>query len=184
MKNILCAFLILICCEAQGQQIIYDKDCSYLQQFEGEWKFQSTTEEVKIFLKFQRVQLGDAGGSSVRYVRDYLLGWHEYKKNGLVIESNYNNRFMTVPFEVGNVILDISILLSFNSKENLCFPFSRVLNGRILDLTQCNQSATVDAVVNAAGTTMLWKQQKSDWWGHGNNCNGLTLPMEFTLVKQ
>lgn len=184
MKNILCTLLILICFEAQAQQIIYDNDCSHLQQFEGEWKYQSGNEEIKIFLKFKRVQLGDAVGGDVRFVRDYLLGWHEYKRNGIVIESNYSNRFMTVPFAIGDVILDISILLSFNTKENLCFPFSRVLSGDILDLTQCNQSANVDAVVNAAGTTMLWKQQKSEWWGHGNNCNGLTLPREFTLVKQ
>lgn len=49
MKIIICVLLVLASFNAQGQQIIYDKDCSYLQQFEGEWKYQSATEEVKIF---------------------------------------------------------------------------------------------------------------------------------------
>lgn len=46
MKSIICVLFVLASLNAQWQDIIYDKDCSHLLQYEGEWKFQSATEEV------------------------------------------------------------------------------------------------------------------------------------------
>lgn len=163
-------------------QIKFNYDtCQHLRQFEGEWKYANGQDTIKIYLRYHRFQLSQ---DETRFVHDALIGWHEYKHANIIVESDYNKRFATLPYNFDPFYRQFSINLNFDIIKNQCSMTSRMLHGEITDFLEANQGKEVFATVNAAGTIMTWKQQHLEWYGHGNGMVGMTLAPNFVLVKQ
>lgn len=175
---ILFAIIISLQIEAQATNSTRSDFCSPLQQFAGEWKWTHGNQTISIFLKFHR-QSTTLG--TVIVTRDCLIGWHEYTVDGLVIESDYQFRFSTLPTNFDNFI-NYSIFLTFDKLLNPCDNLSRHLAGSIRDYVQMNEGMDVAATVD--GISMSWGQKPMEWHGSRTGAYGMTLPSHFILTKQ
>ncbi|MCB0716796.1 MAG: hypothetical protein KDC06_12380, partial [Chitinophagaceae bacterium] len=77
-----------------------------------------------------------------------------------------------------------SIILFLDKRLNSCSNNVRKLTGMVTDYQQANQQKEIFITANQNFTEMSWKQQHMEWYGHGNGMTGMTLPAEFTLIKQ
>ncbi len=184
MKKLLSILIVMVFLNvnatSQGTTTTENDFCSYLQQFEGEWKWVSGNQTITIYLRFHRKSTTHG---SVLFNQDCLVGWHEYKINNTIIESDYQNRFITLPTDFDN-FTTYSIFLNFAKRLNDCANNSRKLSGEIKDYNQANEFMDVSTTVDAAGTTMTWVQKHQEWNGHQTGATGMTLPATITLVKQ
>lgn len=180
MKTIVSTFItILLCvqCKSQDSTTIIDT-CRALQQYEGEWMYANETDTIRVFLRYHRNYSGN-----MNHLSDDVFGWHEYKKGSRVVESNYQFRFMQLPFNYDSDSLSInkfSIMLNLGG----CNTTALKLWGTITDYQQGNETHNVTAMLNSAGTTMTWKQEYREGFGLGTGATGMTLPKQFVLVKQ
>jgi hypothetical protein len=165
--------------QSSAMQTRFDT-CNYLKQFTGEWVYANGLDTIKIYLRFHREQIAEFESATV--IKDFLLGWHEYKQGNTIVESNYSHRLMYLPFNLDSLSNDYSsIYLTFNRQESGCGHGSRKLNGIIKDYhPPKSESHDVDVVINSAGTTMTWKQQFAEWY----KIPVMTLPPNFVLIKQ
>ncbi len=189
MKILFILFFMISSSNVHAQIYIeHEPPCPYLSQFEGEWRYINGQDTIKIYLRYARISLGDSTNpdDSPVFIRDYLVGWHDYKHASIVYESNYSNRFMTIPFNLSSVFGTYSITLSLDNRYNLCNPSARRLKGRIDDLSVCSELRDVTSVIaNQQINQLVWKQKMPEWFGHCTGCNGsMTLPAEFVLIKQ
>lgn len=184
MRQIL-IFLMLItfsfCSEAQISTE-YDT-CTALQPIEGEWIYQNGQEQIKVYLRYHRsVMYATDLGSTSNSIKDELIGWIEYKVGSNIIESTYQNRFMTLNYDYSQIPYD-SFSLRLNFKGfNVCS--SNVLTGSIKDFGHSSQLKNVTAQLTNNNTMMHWSQVHSEGYGAFNGDYGMTLPREFILIKQ
>lgn len=163
--------------KAQSHTLDYDT-CSQLQQYNNtEWMYINGTDTVRIYLRYHRSYESD-----FNYISDRLLGWHEYKRGNTIIESNYQQRFMTLPYDMTNIGLnDYSIRLRLDPASDVV---PKGFRGFITDYGYANNSHLVTTTFNANATVMYWKQ----WFTEATQFNGptptMTLPKQFTLVRQ
>lgn len=185
MKKILIiSILILTKTISIGQTSVTTYDtCQYLQQFEGEWKYSQGADTLKIYLKYHRRTISTNNNQDI-YVKDCLIGWHEYKQGNMIIETDYPNRFITLPADISTIYNDFSIDLSFDKLLNSCDQNSKKLIGYIKDITQASQQKDVFATLNSSNTNMTVKIWHGEWYGHGNGLVGITLPTNIVLIKQ
>ena len=181
MKSIITAFILLLFTSTSfGQSIAEYDTCHYLKQFEGEWKFVNGSDTLRIYLRFHKRTITNNQDS---LIKDFLIGWHEYKKGNNVIESDYQNRFMNIPDDISNIYSDFSIDLSFDKIKNHCGLNSKILKGYIKDYLQANQHKEAFFTLNDKNTSMSCKLWHEEWYGHGNNKTGMTLPNKFVLKR-
>lgn len=171
-------FLVFISCSAKAQTgQVYD--CPYLQQYQGEWLYANEQDTVRIYLRKYRTHDIESN-----YISDRLYGWHEYKQGNTIIESNYQNRFETLPYNIGgpsNIYPSASIYLSLidGCQNN---PYE--MNGTIDDLTLGGLwYSGIRVFIEPNRTTMTWKL----WPEHRmmvSDPHYMTLPSDIVLVKQ
>lgn len=175
MRKTLIALFILFSVTNAFSQTRYDT-CHLLNRFEGEWRYTSGGDTVRIYLKVGRVLIEE-----INSINDVLVGWHEYKQGSTVIESNYQNRFTPILF-LDTITNSASIGLGMNHSN--CTTSNLTVMGSIRDYLQANEGHSVTAILNSAGTTLTWKQRHSAGFGVFTGATGMTLPKEFQLVKQ
>ena len=164
---------------AQNYRTQYDT-CQYLTQFEGEWLYANNQDTVRIYLRPKR-----NFSVSVNYFCDNLYGWHEYKRGNIIVESNYMNRFMYLPFFADSLKLNRPSITLINYTCNA--SNINKLEGYITDLNQANERHAVKAEKTGGGslpTYLLFKQSYIEFQGAFTGAYGMTLPKEFLLTKQ
>jgi len=179
MKNIFIILLIIISKNlfSQTSETRYDT-CSALQQYQGEWRYENGNDTIRIYLRFYRNY-----SQNFDLISDDLIGWHEYKKGNVIIESNYQYRFMQLPYNYDGDSLQnnlFSILMGLGG----CNTAANKLWGSITDYNQNKENHNIIATLNSGGTIMNWKQEHREGWGYLTGSTGMTLPKQFTLIKQ
>lgn len=185
-KNIITLFFILFQFYGKTQsntkytvsQYYYDT-CQYLQQFAGEWRYTNGNDTIRFYFRVHK-----DSSENQKFVMSRLWGWHEYKKGNTIIESNYQNRFVALPYFSDTI-------LNFNRSITLigavaCTPMLDSLVGSIIDISQSRELHRVNATIltNNNIMTMNWKQMFMEWHGAFTGSFGMTLPKEFVLTKQ
>lgn len=186
LKNIL-IFIFLLTANKGIAQINYEYDTCNLdiyRQFEGEWRYTNGIDTIRFYLKAHRIYSpqGDFGRI---FVYDRLVGWHEYKRGNTVIESNYNNRFMTLPSNI-YLLPDLTISISLTIDENygVSSMNSRRFLGHIDDFGLNGELIKVGkAIFDSNIQTLQWTQWRSDF-SRNPETAVMTLPGSFTLIKQ
>ncbi len=167
----------------QAQQTTNYYLCPTLQQYEGEYKYVNGTDELKVYLRYHR-ELREGAPLGLNYddIQDMLFGWIEYKSDGVIIESNYQNRYMFLPYQ-RNLIsrTSFSISLSYDYQTGCGSSF---LDGAIIDYGHSAQTKSVYVEVQNNGLTLVWKQYHRTGYGAFNGDYGMTLPAEFVLTRQ
>ena len=177
-KYIIIVLLLLNKFNSYSQTNIEYDTCNYLQQYEGEWKHINGQDTIKIYLRTIR-----NFSPSPDYVNDRLWGWVEFKKGNTIIESNYQYRFATIPYNADNYDLNkYSIRISLANCNNNTLNNSLV--GRIRDSLQAGELHVVKATLDPTKTIMTWTQSHSEWYGALTGARGITLPTNFVLIKQ
>ena len=179
-------FLIILLSVSLGKaysqsRIDYDT-CSYLSEYEGEWRYTNGSDTIKVYLRKHKSVSGDPFNPNLLFIGDRLYGWHEYKQGNTIIESNYQYRFMSLPYDYdsNNWNADnFSIHLAINR------PCSNRLKlyGSITDYLQPGDFHTVMININAGKTEMTWHQFRSELRAFPLY-TGMTLPGNFVLIKQ
>ncbi len=151
--------------------------CHYLQQYEGEWRYTNGTDTIKMYMRYHRDYSLSFNSQS-----DNLYFWHEYKKGSLVIESNYAHRFdsLSYYYDDASGIDSSSGFLS----HPVCGYSSNCLTGIITDFSQSRELKVVTATLDSTKTVLHWKQRHSEGYGFTTGAYGMTLPRQFTLIKQ
>jgi hypothetical protein len=181
MKKLIIIVLLLLSLQvdAQNSTTRYDT-CQYLSQYEGEWLYAFNQDTIKIYLRAKRDYF-----EPHNHISDQLYGWHEYKQGNTIIESNYANRFMYLPYfsdSISTNQLPSITLFNYN-----CTASSNKLEGGIRDINQANERHAVKTHMWGGGNYlvyMLWKQSFVEFHGAWTGAYGMTLPKEFILVKQ
>ncbi len=179
MKKILISLIciILIKSDLKAQVATFDT-CQYISQFAGEWMYASGNDTIRVFLKPQRNIYTEHNS-----LEDRIFGWHEYKQGNTIIESTYPNRFMTIS-NVDTISKNsFSIWLKMGTDVD-CAAIPRKASGSITDYLQAKETKIVTVTLDATGTIMTWKQRHSEGFGFLTGATGMTLPKEFTLIKQ
>jgi hypothetical protein len=181
MKTILIILLLLINLQTKAQNSTTQYDtCQYLTQYSGEWLYTNNQDTIRIFLRTKRDY-----SIIANHLSDNLYGWHEYKQGNTIIESNYANRFMYLPFYTDSLITNLPSISLLN--YNCTVENSNKLQGYITDITQANEHHAVKTQMWGGGNFpiyMLWKQSFVEFHGAWTGAYGMTLPREFILVKQ
>jgi hypothetical protein len=115
-------------------------------------------------------------------VQDMIHGWHEYKQGNTIIESTYPNRLMAITNV--DTITNNSLSIGLKSLGNHCNPNIMIASGTITDYLNDKQGKFVTATLDASGTIITWKQNHMASNGMFGRPIGMTLPSEFTLIKQ
>jgi hypothetical protein len=173
---ILVIILCACCVNARGQSSTRYDTCSALQALQGEWQYNNGFDTIRVYLRLHRSR-----SRSFNQVSDDLLGWIEYKKGNNIIESTYKNRFNTIPYETDNLPDNFSSLIL--QADSCYFPVSRLF-GYLTDFSQGKEIKKVNTVLDVTGNVMNWRQDNTQGYGFFSGYFGMTLPKEFTLVKQ
>ncbi len=174
-KNIIIAIcLIAFTISSKAQSII----CPPINAFEGEWRYINGQDTIKVYLRAKDFTILNMGNPTTIGT---LWGWHEYKKGSTIVESNYANRFITLP---SNSSTYIAANFSISLQIPQCDTTRHRIVGDIADLSQCRESKIVTIDYNTNHTQLVWKQRHSSGYGFLNGCKGMTLPSSFVLTKQ
>lgn len=189
MKKIILIFIVLIShnvSKAQNGSARYSYSpyhydtCQYLQQFAGEWRYINGNDTIRFYFRVHKDST-----EQQKAVITQLYGWHEYKQGNNIIESDYSQRFTSLPYFVDTVIA-IKYSITLMGSAIPCTTAMDTLSGTIIDFSQNREMHMVKAVINVSGgiMTMNWKQRHRDGFGFLTGATGMTLPKEFILTKQ
>lgn len=162
---------------AQNANTRYDT-CQLLSQYQGEWRYTSGQDTIRIYLRYHR-----DFSPSFNSVSDQLYGWLDYKSGNTVIETTYPYKDIVLPYNYDSDSLTVnqrSVRLNLEQCNTTCSVFS----GTTFDHLQANEIKVVTAILNTNRTAILWKQRHGEGYGHGTGATGMTLPKEFLLIKQ
>jgi hypothetical protein len=178
-KPIIILFLIQFTsnCFAQNTNTKYDT-CQLLSQYQGEWRYTNGQDTIRIYLRYHRDY-----SASFNWVEDKLYGWLEYKNGNTIIESTYQNKNMTLPYNYDTDSMNVNFR-STRLKLKECNSTYSELTGTIIDHLEANEIHMVTAILSTNRTAILWKQTHGEGYGHGTGAVGMTLPKEFLLIKQ
>ena len=178
IRNIIVTLaLLLFVSKLSAQTISYDT-CGNLQQYEGEWLHVNGQDTIRIYLKAKRT----LSQEYPQHMSDDLWGWHEYKRGNIIIESNYQNRFSSLPYNSDEIIEND--LCSISLKPYRCNISSNKLIGSINDIIVTEEFHTVIVKLSNNNTVMTWKQNHREGFGVFTGGTGMTLPKNFVLIKQ
>lgn len=168
---------------AKAQQTTNYYLCPTLQQYEGEYKYVNGQDETKIYLRYHReIRMGAEFGLNYDAIQDVLIGWICYTSGGTIIDSNYQNRYMFLPYIANNIFRDsYSFFLTYDYKTGCGSP---ILQGAIRDFGHSSQTKNVVVNVSNNGQTFDWSQYHQIGYGAFNGDYGMTLPANFVLNKQ
>ncbi len=158
--------------------IEFDVDtCHYLQQYEGEWRYANGADTIKMYFRYHR-----SYSVSSHWLSDGLCFWHEYKKGNIVVESNYTRRFDSLSYyrDDPSGIDSCSGFLG----HPVCGYSSNRLTGLVTDFLQVGEWHVVTATLDTTKTVLTWKQRHREGYGFTTGAYGMTLPRQFTLIKQ
>lgn len=180
MKKLIITILIFqlaLNSHAQNSATRYDT-CQTLSQYQGEWRYTNAQDTIRIYLRAHRDY-----SPSFNSVTDNLYGWLEYKSGNTIIESTWQNKNMTLPYNYDADSMNIN-LWSIGLKLKECSSTCSELTGTIFDHLQSNEIHIVKAILNTNRTAILWKQTHREGYGFSTGATGMTLPREFLLIKQ
>lgn len=175
-RYILILIIVFVGSQMQAQQTTYDT-CSSIKKFEGNWICSNGFDTIRVTLRYARVY--DVDDNTFR---DLLYGWHEYKQGNTIIESIYQNRFMTI----SNIdsVSDNSCSIIITNNLFPCNQSSFKARGHIIDYLQSKEGHNVYIEINAALNTINWRQEHAEGFGVFTGAYGMTLPKQFTLLRQ
>ena len=173
MKKIF--FIIFVCLSAMANA--QSNLCPTINSFTGEWRYVNGQDTIRIYLRSNDYTITGNGNTTIAK----LWGWHEYKQGNVIIESNYSNRFMTLPTNSDDVV-ENSYSISLQMYQ--CDISRHRLKGFIDDITQCYESKDVTIIFNSTQTSLSWKQIHPTGFGFKTGCKGMTLPGDFVLTRQ
>ena len=177
MKKLLIAFSFLIVTHSlKGQTVQYDT-CSFLQQYAGEWRYENGNDTIRIYLRFHR----DYTNDPAIYISDKLWGWLEYKNGSAVIETTYQNRFMSLPYNRDD-LTEGSYSIYLHHPQ--CGVNANKLTGYVFDISQAREIKNVKAIISLDKNTITWNQEHKEGYGVFTNAYGMTLPKNFILTRQ
>jgi hypothetical protein len=176
IENIITIALItLISNKSSAQTTTYDT-CNSLQQLEGEWRYTNGQDTIRLYLRYARTL-----SSSLHHLSDALYGWHEYKKGNITVESNYQNRFLPIPYNSDEITPSLSGIYLQAYRNNLS---SNKLIGSICDIIEVGEFHIVTSILSNNNTVLTWNQDHREGFGFLTNHKGMTLPRNFVLIKQ
>jgi hypothetical protein len=170
MKKILFLLSILISLKSFSQ---IPPEGSYTQNLEldkfvGTWIWTSGNDTMKIVLQKQKVHYK----TPFNFDRDQLLGWHSYKKNGVLIESCLQfagQLFGTSP---------LSLYGSTTNPRQIRFTSFK-------DITKNKRSDRLFFTMLRNSTTQAqWKLEESHGMRYGTPNYGFTVPTNVIFTKQ
>lgn len=172
------AFLFFVSCSAKAQTgSIYN--CPYLKQYEGEWRYVNGIDTIKVYFRVHRTH-----DIETNNISDDLIGWHEYKHGNTLIESNYQNRFETLYYEMDAQLTHWPSASIHIWMVNCGNEHSYRMEGIMADLTLGPQwSNGFNITIDPSRTMLTWKM----WPEHrlmASDPDYMTLPSDFVLVKQ
>ncbi|MES1181477.1 MAG: DUF6705 family protein [Flavobacterium sp.] len=152
--------------------------CLLLNSFTGEWRYANGQDTIRVYFRAQDYTIITSGVPDQTI--SCLRGWHQYKQGSTIIESNYGNRFMTLPATTANETPhSYSIMLQMPQCDTSRHNFI----GMIDDITQCYEYKNVTAQFNTSLNQITWTQQRAGYV-ITSGCTGMTLPGTFVLTKQ
>lgn len=158
--------------------------CNVYAQYQGEWMYANGNDTIRLYLRPTRLvtPIGDLG---TIMVRDDLVGWHEYKQGNTVVESNYANRFMSIPLDYLNLPNGaISIYLNIDRNYDACNTNARRMHGFVQDFGLRKELVKVNSATFSSDLqTLQWIQWRHDF-SRNPEAAIMTLPCCFTLIKQ
>ena len=173
MKKILMILFVCLSTLVKAQSSL----CPYLQPFSGEWMCTNGQDTIRIYFRYHEMNFNMQQND----IRGRLFGWHEYKRGNTIVESNYANRFITLPSLFDDLSpSSYSILLVMPN----CDVSRQRIRGDITDLSQCGEHKDVTIIFNTTQTQLTWKQIQPTGFGFKTGCKGMTLPSNFVLTKQ
>jgi hypothetical protein len=177
MRNYAICLIISVLLNFSSQCQSTHDTCDCLKQYEGEWRYINGSDTITVYLRPH-----PAFSSKFIHCAYGLIGWYEYKKGKVVIESNYQHR-VTSPDSSINDVESCSIFLY--QKEN-CSPLFLDLEGYIKDYMPVCEITDIEIITITAipPNRLLWKQHQSDASIFINGTHAMTLPKEFLLMKQ
>ena len=167
---------------AQVNFTTYDT-CNRLNPLIGDWLYTNGTDTIKIYFRLHRGKY--ANGS--KFVIDNLWGFLEYKQGNNIIVSDYDNRFINIPYLLDTFSYRSTVRIRFSEcgANN-----SNLLTGRLRYRFLGDQIYNVNAILNSTGTQMTWHQVFVDTerqllttptnQPQGSNA----MPTDFVLIKQ
>jgi len=172
MKRIILILALFICSEKIFAQIPasgYSVNTT-MGPYHGTWKWTNGIDELTIYLVTKKVYF-HAGERA--FYADCLVGWHIYKKAGVVIESSYGS--------INNVE---SRTIRLNNEDE---P-PGVVRGTFEDITK-NKSCELSLKLNAAQNELIWKLAATPGFNITTADDpiyqpGFTLPKHLILIKQ
>ena len=159
-----------------GAQTQYDT-CVHLQQYTGEWLYANGSDTIRIYLRKHRTI-----NTVTQTIMDDLYGWHEYKIGNNIVESNYQYRFMPLPYNMDTTWdwqnYSVSLFIPQGCDNNFF-----QLRGFITDYTHQMRLDDVRINISADRRTLFWHQNERGAT-FITDPRGMTLPSTFTLIKQ
>jgi hypothetical protein len=173
MRTILIIVLFLISkisiCQPPVGATIYRPE---LNKFEGTWKFTSSTEEVIFMLK--KIHYFSPGR---QVTEDVLMGSHKYTKNGVVVEDRLTV-FPTIG-QPGQSKGSIFLWVDWNT------PDPNKLDGSLSDAPKKKrQNFTLEYVTGTPAQLICHITGSGEGFVAAPALPGITLPVDFTLIKQ
>lgn len=177
MKKFVITILVVFCASTSDAQTGTTYDCPYLQQYEGEWVYANGGDTIRVYLRKGRTH-----DTETNEISDRLFGWHQYKHNNVIVESNYDSRFETIPYNLG-VSSGMHNSMSFYI-INGCTDNLYEFEGYMKDLTLGSHWLNgVKAIVDPSRTVLTWKM-----WPLFRLLNTdpqyMTLPTDFILIRE
>ncbi len=177
MKKILVSLFVCFSTLSKAQSNL----CPALQAFNGEWRYVNGQDTIRIYLRYHECYFNSENGSNTSTLQGQIFGWHEYKIGNTIVESDYANRYMTLPTIFDNLSPSTYSIL-------LVMPYCDVsrhrIRGGIYDLSQCRERKSVTVIFNSAQNLLSWEQIHPTGFGFKTGCKGMTLPSNFVLSKQ
>jgi len=166
--------LIILCSinKMSKSQTTYDT-CHHLNDYAGEWRYTNGQDTIRLYLKAYRT-------SSSNFTSDRLWGWVEYKHGTQLIMSDYSRRNMTLTSNF-NTMSDST---SFRMSLNACSTTPTKMIGFHRDFLQGNERKRITGNFHTNRTQLTIKLHHSQGYGVFSGYQGMTLPSEFTLIKQ
>ncbi len=139
--------------------------------FEGTWKGAIGYDTITVHLKVAKIYYNMDGG----FYWDNIVGWHQYKRGPIVIESSYQN--------IGNTNLRTFIGGNENNINQL--------DGLLKDIRKNKRGKlSLTLVSSVTPNQLVWKLENTEGVRVRTNPNqapydwGFTLPENMVLTKQ
>jgi hypothetical protein len=159
---------------AQSSITNYDT-CFATRQFNGEWRNVNGLDTIKVYFRTHIFY-----SSIINKYEGEVLGWHEYKIGGQIIQSDYSHRFDFLPL---NFTQKYTVINSTGLRFPFCSDTINNLYGGMIDVLK-NKKHQIWKVTRVTANTIRVDQMQGGRIWNLPYISGYTLPQSFVLTKQ